>query len=49
MFGGLNEADVNVVGPIARSAEDLEMLLNVMRRRDAALQASLELAPPVLE
>ena len=48
-FGGLNEADVNVVGPIARSAEDLEMLLNVMRRRDAALQASLELAPPVLE
>ncbi len=48
-FGGLNEADVNVVGPIARSAEDLEMLLNVMRRRDAALQASLELAPPLLE
>ncbi len=48
-FGGLNEADVNVVGPIARSAEDLEMLLNVMRRRDAAFQASLELAPPVLE
>ncbi len=48
-FGGLNEADVNVVGPIARSAEDLEMLLNVMRRRDAGMQASLEPAPPALE
>ena len=48
-FGGLNEADVNVVGPIARSAEDLEMLLNVMRRRDAGMQALLEAAPPALE
>ena len=44
-FGGLNEADVNVIGPIARSAEDLEMLLNVMRRREVGLQASLESAP----
>ena len=48
-FGGLNEADVNEVGPIARSAEDLEMLLNVMRRREVGLQASLKPAPTELK
>ena len=30
--GGINEADINVLGPIARSAEDLTLLLTVMKR-----------------
>ncbi|MCZ6889542.1 MAG: amidase family protein [Gammaproteobacteria bacterium] len=32
--GGTTEADVNVIGPIARSAEDLDLLLSVLLRRD---------------
>ena len=31
--GGTTEADINVIGPIARSAEDLELLLSIMLRR----------------
>lgn len=30
--GGVTESDINVFGPIARSAEDLELLLGVMAR-----------------
>ena len=30
--GGLNEADINVFGPIARSASDLDLLLSLMVR-----------------
>ncbi|HJN93486.1 MAG TPA: amidase family protein, partial [Dehalococcoidia bacterium] len=33
-LGGTTEADVNVVGPIARSADDLELLLNVLTRKE---------------
>jgi amidase len=44
MDGGINEADVNVVGPLARSAEDLELLLNLMLRKQGPLVASL--SPP---
>ena len=42
--GGTIEADVNVHGPIARSADDLEMLLKVLVRKDGPLVAAL--APP---
>ena len=42
--GGTIEADVNVHGPIARSAGDLEMLLKVLVRKDGPLVAAL--APP---
>lgn len=42
--GGTIEADVNVHGPIARSADDLEMLLEVLVRKDGPLVAAL--APP---
>jgi amidase len=38
--GGNIEADVNVLGPIARSAEDLELLLGLMLRRDGPLIAN---------
>ena len=40
-FGGATEADVNVIGPMARSAEDLELLLDLMLRKDGPLIASL--------
>ena len=42
--GGTIEADVNVHGPIARSADDLEMLLKLLVRKDGPLVAAL--APP---
>ena len=42
--GGTIEADVNVHGPIARSAGDLEMLLKLLVRKDGPLVAAL--APP---
>lgn len=42
--GGTTEADINVLGPIARSAEDLELLLDLILRRNGPLVASL--APP---
>jgi amidase len=42
--GGTTEADINVIGPIARSAEDLELLLSILQRRDGPLHANL--APP---
>ena len=37
--GGTIEADVNVHGPITRSADDLEMLLEVLVRKDGPLVA----------
>jgi amidase len=43
--GGTTEADVNVLGPIARSAEDLELLLGILMRRDGPLVAQLPPAP----
>ena len=43
--GGTTEADVNVVGPLARSAEDLKCLLDLMLRKDGPLVASLAQAP----
>ena len=42
--GGTTEADVNVFGPITRSAEDLELLLDVLRRRETPW--TVELPPP---
>ena len=42
--GGTTEADINVIGPIARSAEDLELLLKILLRSDRPLVA--DLAPP---
>jgi len=42
--GGTTEADVNVFGPIARSADDLELVLKVILRSDGPLIAAL--APP---
>lgn len=42
--GGTTEADINVLGPIARSAEDLELLLKILLRKDQPLRA--DLAPP---
>jgi amidase len=43
--GGTTEADVNVLGPIARSAEDLELLLDLLLRREGPLVASLDPPP----
>jgi len=43
--GGHTEADINVIGPIARSAEDLELLLDLLLRRDGPLQAKLRPPP----
>ena len=40
--GGNTEADVNVIGPIARSADDLELLLGLLKRR-GPLSADLPL------
>jgi len=45
--GGTTEADINVLGPIARSAEDLELLLGIVQRREGPLVASL--APPPVD
>ena len=42
--GGTIEADVNVHGPLARSAEDLELLLGILLRKEGPLVA--DLAPP---
>ena len=42
--GGTTEADVNVLGPITRSADDLELLLGLLLRREGPLVATL--APP---
>ena len=42
--GGTTEADVNVVGPITRSADDLDLLLGVLLRDEPPW--SIELAPP---
>jgi len=43
--GGTTEADVNVLGPIARSAEDLELILDLILKKDGPLVAALD-APP---
>ncbi len=43
--GGTTEADVNVIGPMARSAEDLELLLELMLRKEGPLVASLAEPP----
>ncbi len=42
--GGTTEADVNVVGPITRSAEDLDLLCGSLLRNEAPW--SVDLAPP---
>ena len=46
--GGLTEADINVVGPLARSVADLDLLLGVLAGADdhRARGWSLELPPP---
>lgn len=46
--GGHTDADVNVFGPLARSAEDLELLLSVLAGPDAERAPAwrLELPPP---
>ena len=43
--GGTTEADVNVIGPIARSAEDLELLLTILLRQEKPWKIDLE-SPP---
>jgi amidase len=45
--GGTAEADVNVVGPITRSAEDLELLLSVLTRKQPPWSLELEPAEDV--
>lgn len=47
--GGLNEADINVFGPIARSAKDLELLLTVMKRNSPPWVADLGSVPEDLK
>ena len=42
--GGTTEADVNVLGPIARSAEDLELVLELLLRKNGPVVADLK--PP---
>ena len=43
--GGTTEADVNVLGPIARSAEDLELLLGLILKKAGPLVAALDPPP----
>jgi amidase len=45
MQGGSTEADVNVLGPITRSAEDLELLLGVLVKKQKPLITDLAPAP----
>ena len=40
--GGTTEADVNVIGPITRSAEDLRLLLDVLMKQAAPLKPQLK-------
>ena len=40
--GGMTEADVNVIGPLARSADDLELLTTLMLRQEGPLVAALQ-------
>ncbi len=47
--GGTTEADVNVLGPIARSAEDLELLLGLIVRKEGPLVAALDSPPEDLK
>jgi amidase len=44
--GGLTEADINVVGPLARNVPDLELLLGVLSGPDARGGAGWRLDPP---
>lgn len=46
--GGTTDADINVFGPIARGADDLDLLLDVLAgpESDRALAWRLELPPP---
>ena len=48
--GGTTDADINVFGPIARSADDLDLLLDVLAGPDADRAAAwrLELPPPAV-
>lgn len=48
--GGTTDADVNVFGPMARSAEDLDLLLSVLAgpEADRAVAWRLELPPPTV-
>lgn len=43
--GGTTEADVNVIGPLARSADDLKLLMDVMQRRTGPLLPNFESEP----
>ena len=43
--GGLNEADVNVFGPLARSSQDLDLLVDVMKRNSPPWIAQLGSGP----
>lgn len=43
--GGLNEADINVFGPLARSSADLEFLLDLMKRNASPWIPQLQ-SPP---
>jgi len=45
LAGGTTEADINVLGPLARSADDLELLLKILLRKDRPLLADLAPAP----
>ena len=45
-FGGMTEADINVIGPIARSVEDLKLLLDILKRKSPPLHAQLAPAVP---
>ena len=43
--GGTTQADVNVVGPITRSAEDLDLLLGILLRDEPPWSVDLAPAP----
>ena len=43
--GGTTEADVNVIGPLARSADDLPLLMDVMQRRAGPLLPNFDAEP----
>ena len=44
--GGITDADINVFGPIARSAEDLDLLLRVLAAPEPSQAAAWRVEPP---
>jgi amidase len=47
--GGKTEADINVIGPLARSAQDLELVLDILVKKQPPMICALQPAPAELK